>query len=88
MFKVMTWNVENFFTPQPTDQPAYDAKLAELVDVIRTAAPDLLAVQEIGDEQSFQALASAGVDRSPLHPLRDPAHDPSRVALTGEPDLG
>src|SRR4051794_19172527 len=52
----MSWNVENFFTPQPADQAAYDAKLAALVDVIRTAAPDLLAVQEIGDEQSFQAL--------------------------------
>jgi hypothetical protein len=27
--------------------------------VIRTAAPDLLAVQEVGDEQSFQALRAA-----------------------------
>jgi hypothetical protein len=59
VFTVMTWNVENFFTPQPADQAGYDAKLAELVDVIVASAPDLLAVQEIGDEQSFQALATA-----------------------------
>src|SRR3954463_2569436 len=58
MFPVMTWNVENFFAPQPADQAAYDAKRAELVDVINAAAPDLLAVQEIGDEQSFLALGS------------------------------
>ena len=56
MLTVMTWNVENFFAPQPADQAAYNTKLAELADVIRTAEPDLLAVQETGDEQSFEAL--------------------------------
>lgn len=56
MLTVMTWNVENFFAPQPADQAAVSTKLAELADVIRTAQPDLLAVQEIGDEQSFEAL--------------------------------
>lgn len=58
MLTVMTWNVENFFTPRPADQAAYDAKVTELADVIRTAAPDLLAVQEVGDEESFEALRS------------------------------
>jgi endonuclease/exonuclease/phosphatase family metal-dependent hydrolase len=53
---VMTWNVENFFTPQPADRAAYDAKVDELADVISTAAPDLLALQEVGDEESFEAL--------------------------------
>ncbi|HEY3713848.1 MAG TPA: endonuclease/exonuclease/phosphatase family protein [Jatrophihabitantaceae bacterium] len=52
----MTWNVENFFVPKPADQAAYDAKLAELADVITAAAPDLLAVQEVGDAASFEAL--------------------------------
>jgi endonuclease/exonuclease/phosphatase family metal-dependent hydrolase len=56
---VMTWNVENFFAPQPADQAAFEAKLAALAEVIGTAAPDLLAVQEVGDEQSFQALRAA-----------------------------
>jgi endonuclease/exonuclease/phosphatase family metal-dependent hydrolase len=44
----MTWNVENFFTPKPADQAAYDAKVTELAAVISTAAPDLLALQEVG----------------------------------------
>jgi endonuclease/exonuclease/phosphatase family metal-dependent hydrolase len=56
MVRVMTWNVENLFAPQPADRAAYDTKLTELANVIHTAAPDLLAVQEIGDEQSFEAL--------------------------------
>jgi hypothetical protein len=60
---VMPWNVENFFAPQPADQAAYDAKLTELAEVIRTAAPDLLAVQEVGDEQSFEALETAELPR-------------------------
>ena len=58
MVTVMTWNVENFFTPKPAEQAAYDAKVTQLADVIRAAAPDLLAVQEIGDEQSFEDLRS------------------------------
>lgn len=56
MLTVMTWNVENFFAPQPADQAAVSTKLAELADVIRTAKPDLVAVREIGDERSFEAL--------------------------------
>jgi hypothetical protein len=60
---VMIWNVENFFAPQPVDQAAYDAKLTELTDVIRAAAPDLLALQEVGDKQSFEALPNQLVVR-------------------------
>ena len=56
MFTVMSWNVENFFTPKPADQAAYDAKVAALATVITAAAPDLLALQEVGDEESFQTL--------------------------------
>jgi len=56
---VMAWNVENFFAPQPADQAAYDAKVAELADVITTAAPDLLALQEVGDPESFETLRAA-----------------------------
>jgi hypothetical protein len=41
---VMTWNVENFFTPSPGDQAAYDAKVTELANVIGAAAPDLVAL--------------------------------------------
>lgn len=56
MFTVMTWNVENLFVPPAAQRAAYEAKLDELADVITAAAPHLLAVQEIGDEASFEAL--------------------------------
>src|SRR3954454_21511943 len=52
----MTWNIENFFQPQPADQADFDAKLDALAEVIMTAEPDLLAVQEVGDEVAFAAL--------------------------------
>src|SRR3954447_4617714 len=56
MFTIMTWNIENFFAPEPADQVAFDAKLDALADVITAAEPDLLAVQEVGDEVAFAAL--------------------------------
>jgi endonuclease/exonuclease/phosphatase family protein len=56
VFTVMSWNVENFFKPKPAERAAYDAKVAALATVITAAAPDLLALQEVGDEESFQAL--------------------------------
>jgi endonuclease/exonuclease/phosphatase family metal-dependent hydrolase len=59
VFTVMTWNVENFFAPNPVDQAAYAAKVAALAEVISAAAPELVALQEVGDEQSFTALRNA-----------------------------
>src|SRR4051794_23708104 len=56
MFTIMTWNIENFFAPEPTDRIDFDAKLDALADVITTAQPDLLAVQEVGDQVAFTAL--------------------------------
>src|SRR3954471_4787696 len=56
MFTIMTWNIENFFQPQPADRADFDAKLDALADVIMAAQPDLLAVQEVGDEVAFAAL--------------------------------
>ena len=56
MFTIMTWNVENFFQPKPAEQTNFDAKLGALADVITAAEPDLLAVQEVGDEVAFAAL--------------------------------
>src|SRR4051812_19547555 len=52
----MTWNIENFFQPEPADQANFNAKLDALADVIVAADPDLLAVQEVGDEVAFAAL--------------------------------
>src|SRR4051812_43016820 len=55
---VMTWNVENFFVPDPQQQAGSDAKLDALAGVITDARPHLLAVQEVGDSESFEALRS------------------------------
>src|SRR3954465_14223573 len=56
MFTIMTWNIENFFQPHPADRADFDAKLDALTHVIMAAEPDLLAVQEVGDEVAFAAL--------------------------------
>jgi hypothetical protein len=51
--KVMTWNVENLFRPgspfRPDSQDVYEAKLEGLASKINTQAPDVLALQEVGD---------------------------------------
>src|SRR4051812_48414741 len=52
----MTWNVENLFVPGAEHQADYEAKLDALAAVISDARPDLLAVQEVGDPESFEAL--------------------------------
>jgi hypothetical protein len=52
---VARWNLENLLRPGsesgPSDEAAYDAKLAELAELARVIgelAPDVLGVQEIG----------------------------------------
>ena len=59
MLTVMSWNVENFFAPATGDPDAYQEKVTELAAVITTAAPDLVALQEVGDPQAFETLRSA-----------------------------
>ena len=53
MVVVGTWNLENLFRPGtefgPSDDPAYEAKLAALAGVINRIATEVLAVQEVGD---------------------------------------
>lgn len=56
MFTVMTWNVENLFQPEPSAQADFDAKLDALAGVVTAAGPDLLAVQEVGDEVAFDGM--------------------------------
>jgi len=50
--------VENFFTPATGDPDAYQEKVTELAAVITTAAPDLVALQEVGDPEAFETLRS------------------------------
>ncbi len=62
MFKVMSWNVENLFRPGapsgPSSQAAYQVKLQGLASTINAQAPDVLAVQEIGDPAALDDLAA------------------------------
>ncbi|WP_211232881.1 endonuclease/exonuclease/phosphatase family protein [Solirubrobacter soli] len=74
---IATWNLENLFLPGtesgPPDQATYDKKLASLAKLIDEIAPDVLAVQEVGDEQAFEDLLSVltGDYRSRLSPDAD-----------------
>ena len=60
MLTVTTWNVQNLFpagsTDGPDTQPDYDAKLDALAATIATLAPDVLALQEIGDPACLDDL--------------------------------
>jgi endonuclease/exonuclease/phosphatase family metal-dependent hydrolase len=60
MFKVMTWNVENLFRPGspsgPPSQALYNAKIDGLALTVNEEAPDVLALQEIGDPAALEDL--------------------------------
>jgi endonuclease/exonuclease/phosphatase family metal-dependent hydrolase len=60
MLTVTTWNVQNLFPAGSADGPNtqndYDDKLNALADAVRTLAPDVLALQEIGDTASLDDL--------------------------------
>src|SRR5947208_1674447 len=51
MFTVMTWNLENFERPAANATPAarerYSDKLKQISELIASAAPDLVGVQEV-----------------------------------------
>jgi endonuclease/exonuclease/phosphatase family metal-dependent hydrolase len=59
-FTIMTWNVENLFpfgNPLgPTTRDVYEQKLNNLAQTILNIAPDVLAVQEVGDPGAFADL--------------------------------
>jgi endonuclease/exonuclease/phosphatase family metal-dependent hydrolase len=66
MVTIATWNLENLFLPGgdgPKDQQSYEEKLASLAGTITAMAPDVLAVQEVGDPEALAGLAKeAGGD--------------------------
>jgi hypothetical protein len=61
MVIVGTWNLENLFRPggdgAPSTDAAYQATLDALAGVINRLAPDVLAVQEVGDPGALADLA-------------------------------
>lgn len=62
-FTVMTWNVENLFTPginaEPEDHLTYAFKLNLLANVIQDADPDVIGLQEVGGEEPLLDLQLA-----------------------------
>jgi hypothetical protein len=61
LVRIGTWNLENLFRHGadggPRTDAAYQAKLAALANTINVLAPDLLAVQEVGDSDALADLA-------------------------------
>jgi hypothetical protein len=59
---VGAWNLENLFRPGsrfgPKTQQAYDDKLEALKAVIDELAPDVLAVQEVGEPAALDELVA------------------------------
>ncbi len=60
MVRIGTWNLENLLQPNqdagPPTREAYEDKLASLATAITALAPDVLAVQEVGDEQALTEM--------------------------------
>ncbi len=60
MVTVGTWNLENLFRPGsdagPDSDAVYEAKLMALAETITTLAPDVLAVQEVGEPDALADL--------------------------------
>jgi endonuclease/exonuclease/phosphatase family metal-dependent hydrolase len=68
-FNVMTWNLENLFpvgSPSgPKSPEIYEQKMRNLAQTILAIAPDILAVQEVGDPATFADLQRRLGDRYP-----------------------
>lgn len=62
MTLVGTWNLENLYRPGgefgPRDEQTYSDKLAALARVIDAEAPDVLAVQEVGEPEALADLVA------------------------------
>lgn len=60
MITVATWNLENLFRPDsdagPESEATYEAKLKALAETITELAPDVLAVQEVGEPEALGDL--------------------------------
>ena len=74
-FKIMTWNLENFFLPGeaggPDTQALFEQKLRTFAETILELSPDVLAVQEVGSEAAFGALQGRVHAQYPYSRLSD-----------------
>jgi hypothetical protein len=81
MFTVMSWNVENLFTTDPAERADFEAKLDALASVIAAAAPDAVALQEVGDDAALEALRTRlGANWTSVVSSQYEARHPIRVA--------
>jgi endonuclease/exonuclease/phosphatase family metal-dependent hydrolase len=68
-FNVMTWNVENLFpaghASGPKTPELYEQKMKVLAQTILSIAPDVLALQEVGNPETFADLQRRLQDRYP-----------------------
>lgn len=67
-FCVMTWNLENLFAPGAEGAPddgTFAAKLQFIGQTVAAVQPDVLAVQELGDDDALAALLGACGGRFP-----------------------
>lgn len=87
-FTVMTWNVENLFRPGnrsgsgPRDMDVYARKLTNIGRTIAGISPDVIAFQEVGEEDALRDLLARLGDRYPyMRVSRHPDVRGIRVAL-------
>jgi hypothetical protein len=82
---VMTWNVENLFrfgSPSgPQSEAAYQVKLKGLAAMIKAQAPDVLALQEVGDPAALDDLVGKLDGEWERRVSGHPDHRGIRVAL-------
>ena len=80
MLTVATWNIENFFAPGTAFGPGttaiFERKVALLAATITSADVDVIALQEVGDLEAFDALLAAlGADwTGQLSTFFEPSH--------------
>jgi endonuclease/exonuclease/phosphatase family metal-dependent hydrolase len=68
-FNVMTWNLENLFSvgqpSGPKDPAVYDRKMRNIAQTMLAIAPDVVGLQEVGDDAALADLQRRLGDRYP-----------------------
>ena len=90
MVSIATWNVENLFTPNADSGPDGAAEFAAKTDALATTiavmAPDVLALQEIGDPEALDDVLGR-VDSTWHVETADPDGRGIRVAIAARTPL-